>query len=250
MRFSTFFCSVFLFYPALLEARVFNIARENIAPYFSFSGGGVQTATAAFDGEAGSNITYSGTLNYNYTIEVGALYSHEAVSLRLGFEAMKPFALTSIGNDGTSDLYTATSEIMGYMPKVALELTLNSDQTTRSIFSIYGGAASLSMKNSYLLTAAGQAAFPGVSDHGIDTKASATLAGASLGVEGLFTDTTTLLFEFGYRQLIFNNFTYTNDVTTFTGTKAAGDKVVKISGVDRALDFTGVFVSIGFRFYF
>lgn len=250
MRYLLRLFGILIFSANAAEARVFNIARENIAPYFSFSGGGVQTATSALDGEAGANISYTGTVNYNYTAEIGAVYSHEAVSLRFGFEVMKPFLLNSVANNGTEDLYSAQSELVGYIPKVGLELTLNSTQTTRSLLTVYGGSASLSMKNAYVLTSAGQTAFPGLGNHTVDSKAAATLTGAALGVEGLFTDTTTLLFEFGYRKLEFDNFTYAGDITTFSGSKAAGSKVLKSSGDPRKLDFTGAYASIGFRFYF
>jgi len=250
MRYVFYFVGFLICFEKPAMARVFNIARENVAPYFSLSGGGVQLATSSLDGEAGAGITYSGMVNYNYTVEFGAVYSHEAMSLRFGFEVMKPFALSSIANNGTEDLYSAQSELVGYTPKVGLELTLNSTQTTRSLFTIYAGSASLSMKNSYVLTSAGQAAFAGVVNHSVDTKSTSTLTGAALGVEGLFTDSTTLLFEFGYRKLEFDNITYAADVATFGGSQAAGAKVLKYNGDARKFDFAGAYASIGFRFYF
>ncbi len=63
------------------------------------------------------------------------------------------------------------------------------------------------------------------------------------------TDTTTVVVEFGYRQLKVDNLKYSKDVTTFSGAKSSGDAVVTSSGEKRELDFSGGFISLGFRFY-
>lgn len=233
-----------------VQARVFDINRDSVAPYFMASGGGSQVATASLDGEGSNGVTFSGAVNYLYTGEFGLLYSRSAASVRFGFEILKPNLLEAIAKSGTTELYNATSELLGYVPKITLELNLHKTQNYRSFVSLGAGLASLTMKNSYVLTADGQAAYPGVADHTAESKADTTLASAALGYEGLLSDTTTILVEFGYRQLKFDNFKYTKEVTTFSGAKTAGDQLLTNTGVNRILDFSGGYLSLGFRFYF
>lgn len=239
-----------MFVASATQARVFNINKDSVAPYFMFSGGGSQIATSALDGEGNSGVTFTGGVNYNYTGEFGFLYSRSGASLRFGFEVLKPTLLESMAKDGTTDLYSASSELLGYAPKITLEVNLHKTGADRSFISVGVGSASVTMKNAYTLTSAGQTAYAGVTDHSTESKASSTLAAASLGYEGLLTDNTTILVEFGYRQLKFDNFKYSKDVTTFSGAKVSGDKVLANAGADRTIDFSGGFISLGFRFYF
>lgn len=248
-RFRTFLFFL-LFSASLAEARVFNINKDNVAPYFLVTGGSSQIATSALDDEGNAGVTYAGGVNYNYSGEFGFLYSRSGASLRFGFEILKPTLLETTASNGTSDLYTVQSELLGYVPKLTVEVNLHSGNSYRSFISMSAGSASLTMKNTYVLTAAGQTAYAGVPDHTTESKATSTLLAASLGYEGLMTDNTTLIVEFGYRQLKFDNFVYSKDVTTFSGAKVSGDKVLTNTGADRAVDFIGGFLSLGFRFYF
>lgn len=231
------------------EARVFNVNNEAFAAYFLATGGSSSLGTSAVEGESGTNIAFSGGTNYNYTGEFGFLYSTPYFGFRFGFEIIKPFALESTANDGTSDLYSVTSTLVGYSPKLTVDFNIHRANTSRSFITASIGSASVTMKNEYVLTAAGQTAYPTVADHTAESKGDGTLMAASLGYEGLLADTTTILVEFGYRQLKINNLKYTKDVTTFTGAKTDGAEVLDSSGNQRALDFSGGFISIGFRFY-
>ncbi|MGZ3770886.1 MAG: hypothetical protein ACXVCP_12230 [Bdellovibrio sp.] len=245
----SFFVSFLLLFSSAASARVFNVSSESFAAYFLATGGGSPLGTSAVQGESGTNINFSGGTNYNYTGEFGFVYSTPYLGFRFGFEIIKPFALDSTANNGTSDLYSVTSSLVGYAPKLGVDFNIHRANTSRSFFSAAIGSASVTMKNEYKLTAAGQSAFPGVTDHTAESKGDGTLLEASLGYEGLLADTTTFLVEFGYRQLKINNLKYVKDVTTFTGSKVNGDNVLNSSGVQRTLDFSGAFISIGFRFY-
>lgn len=231
---------------ARAEARVFNMASETFASYFLISGGPSLVKKTAFAGEAAMTDTYSGSAGYNYTGEFGFLYATPAVSLRFGFEVFKPSALTGVTatNASSTDIYTLNSSVTAYAPKVGFEINLQKTQTYRAFLAAYAGTGSVSYKNDYTILSYG-----GVSDHSVEAKGSGTLYGGSLGVESHLTDTTTYLFEFGYRQMKFENLKYSKDVTTFSGAKVAGDDVLDANGDKRVLDFTGGYISIGFRFY-
>lgn len=239
-----------VFATSVSQARVFNINKESFAAYFDASGGSSHLGTSALDGEAGSSISYTGDVSYNYSGEFGFIYSRPLASLRFGFEILKPSALTgAVASNATDELYSADSTILGYAPKLSLEINVHGNATSRSFISLGAGSASVTMTNSYTLTAAGQAAYAGVTDHETEAKGTATLLNATLGYEGLLTDTTTLVFEFGYRQLKITNLEHTKSVTTFNGTVASGDPVLNSAGEQRELDLSGAFIAIGFRFY-
>lgn len=228
------------------EARVFNISNEKFASYFSLTYGPSAIGKNAFAGEAATTDTYSGGVGSNYTGEFGFLYSTPMVSLRFGFEVFKPSALKSVTatNSGGTDIYTVDSAITAYAPKLGLEINLQSSPTYRAFIAAYAGSGSASYKNDYTILS-----FGGVSDHSVEAKGSGMLYGGSLGVESHLTDTTTYIFELGYRQMKIDNLKYAKDVTTFSGAKVAGDDVVDAAGEKRVLDFTGGYVSLGFRFY-
>lgn len=238
-----------IFFSAAAEARVFNINSETSAAYFMASGGSSQIGTAALDGESGASVAFSGGSKFNYSGEFGFLYSRPLASLRFGFEIFKPAAVNSGATSGGTDLYQAESDILAYAPKLTLEVNVHGTNTYRSFVSITVGSASMTLKNDYVLTTAGQTAYPGVSNHSIEAKGSGTLLAASLGYEGLLSDTTTILVEFGYRQLKIDNLKYTKDVTTFSGAKTSGDSLLNASGSAREVNFSGGFIGVGFRFY-
>lgn len=230
------------------EARVFDISKESFAAYFLMSGGTSALGTTAVKDEGALGLKYSGEMNYNYSGEFGFLYSRQRLGLRFGIEIFKPTALESNVTSNSNPVYTAESSLMGYAPKLALEFNLHGNPVSRSYVSLAGGLANITMKNDYVF-ASGQSTFPGMADHSIEAKGSSTLLAASLGYENILTDTTTISVEFGYRQMKVNNLQYTKDVSTFGGAKSSGDKVTNADGSARSLDFSGGFISLGFRFY-
>lgn len=230
------------------QARVFNLGGESFAGYFSV-GGGSSIGTSAVDNESGPGISFSKKSEYAYSGEFGVLYTASRLGFRVGIEILKPQLAEGNASDGSGDLYSYSSEVMAYAPKLGLEINLDQTSQSRSFISIAGSFVDVTMKNDYVLTAAGQTAYTGVYSHATESKGSATSLSASLGYEGVFTDTTTLVFEMGYRQLNVNNFKYSKSVTTFSGAKNSGDAVVDSDGKARALNMGGFFLALGFRFY-
>lgn len=231
---------------ARAEARVFNINSEKFASYFLVTGATSQIKQNAFANEVNTTTTYSGgEVALNYTGEFGFLYSTPNVSVRFGFELYKPSALKQVvANDGSNDTYSLASDITGYAPKIGIELNLQKTNVYRSFIHAYIGSGSVTLKNDYTILN-----FAGVSDHSIDAKGSGSLYGGAIGVESHMTDTTTYIFEMGYRQLKFANMKYSKDVSTFSGGKNTGDPLTDTAGTARVLDFTGPYISLGFRFY-
>ncbi|MGE5087220.1 MAG: hypothetical protein ACM3MG_13020 [Bacillota bacterium] len=242
----------FLFTALLLssaaEARVFDISKDSVAPYFLLTGGSSAVGKAAYENEA-SGVNVSGNVGYNYSGEFGFMYSRKFANLRFGFEILKPQKVDNISgtNSSGTQLYTETSDILAYAPKLSVDFNLHGTKEFRSFLSLSAGYGSMTVKNSYSYTAAGTAAYPGV-DSATEAKGNATLLAASLGYEGVLSDTTTYVFEFGYRSMKFDSLKYSKAYTTMTGAVSSGDSVMN-GGSNRSIDFSGGFLSLGFRFY-
>ncbi|WP_413560030.1 hypothetical protein [Bdellovibrio sp. HCB209] len=239
---------ILLIFSNAAQARVFNINRESMAPYFSISGGPSAVGSKGFENEA-SSVSVSGESKFNYGGEFGLLLSRSKINLAFGIGILKPSPVNNIsGSDGGgTQVYSGESEILGFVPKVTLELNLHGDNVSRSFFSVSGGLANVTLKNSYTLTAAGTSAYPGV-DTVIESKGSGTELAAGIGYEGELSDSITYAFQFGYKQLKIDNLKYSKDYNTFNGAVSSGSAVNNGSS-SRVLDLSGGFISLGFRFY-
>ena len=245
------FALVFAFLiSGVAEARVFDIAKEKFASYLLVGGGPSNIHQSGFANEANTTTSYSDEQKLNVGGEFGFLYSTPAVSLRFGFEILKPAAVGATAtNAGGTALYDVKSDLTAYAPKIGIELNFKPGTEFRSFLLLSAAASSLSMKNDYTLTAAGQGAFSGVSDHSVEAKGSATEYTAALGLEFLMSDNTTIVAEAGYRQLKFSQLKYTKDVTTFSGAQTSGSTIVDANGQNRSIDFSGAIVNLGIRIY-
>ena len=239
--------ALLLIFSASAQAKVFNLKEETFAAYFGMTGGPSSMGQSAFENEAGTGVTYTSGVNYIYTGEFGVIYSRPRFNLRFGLEILRPQYLENLVGHGSSDLYTETSSILGYAPKVTLEVNLVSTDKFRTFIEGSLGAANVTVKNSYTLTAAGQSAYPGM-DTDMEAKGSGTLWSAGAGCEILMSDTTTFALEAGYRSLDITNLKYSKDRNLFGTTHVSGDPVLD-NGGSRNLNFTGAFIGAAFRFY-
>ncbi len=98
--------------------------------------------------------------------EFGFLYSRPYVSLRFGLEILKPTALESTATRSSADLYSVKSDILGYAPKLSLDVNLHSTNTYRSFVSVSGGLANVTMKNQYTANRGGAIAIKHWRSHG------------------------------------------------------------------------------------
>ena len=234
---------------SIAEGRVFDINKESFAGYFAIGGGSSLLNTQSLSGDGDSGVSYSQKSQYSYQGEFGFLYSLSRLNLRFGIEILKPQELAGNASSSAGTLYAYNNTIMGFVPKLGLEFVLDRQATSRSFVGIGAGLADVKMDTSYVLTAAGQTAYAGVTDHSIEAKGTGTNLSASLGYEGLLTDSTTMAFEMGYRQLSIDKLKYSKAATTFTGAKVSGDTVLDADGNNRKLNMGGFFLALSFRFY-
>ncbi|HPI39286.1 MAG TPA: hypothetical protein PLJ21_00675 [Pseudobdellovibrionaceae bacterium] len=233
------------------EARLINLNSEGFASYLSYYGGSSALATTPFENEAVSGYTYSDSLALNYGGEFGFLYNRGRAGFRFTIEVIRPNKLENllVKDSNQLTLYSMTSDITGYSPKLGIELGLVSRPTSRWILLFYGGTATVTIKNDFVLTSDGSAAFSGVSDHSVILRATGTQYGGALTYEFLFNDSTTLFFDMGYRSMLLSQIVYAQSVTTFSGVKAQGDAVMSSTGLAKTLDFSGYLLNFGFRIF-
>jgi hypothetical protein len=221
------------------QARVLDINAEKFATYFAVTGGPSALKQSAFLDEANPAYTYDKKVDYNYSGEFGLLYSVGKIGFRFGFEIFKPSTLSDVNaSNGGATAYTFNSSYTAYAPKVGLEINLYKDSNSRAFIAGYAGAASVGVKNDY-------------DTHSEEMKGNGTLYGGGAGYEGPLADNTTFVLEAGYRALKFEKLTYSKDVPSAItgGSHIAGDPVNDVNGQARTLNFGGMYLSVGFRFY-
>lgn len=251
------FCSAFLplvlglaLLPSISWARVFRMQNEPFAAYFGGSLGASLLMQTHFADLSGAGMSIDDSVSQNVGGEFGFLIATREVTLRLGYELIKPAVLKeAVGSDSTGvPIYTLESSISAVIPKVAIELNLRTGESWR-IFAAFGaGTAAVSFKNAYEFVD-GQTTFAGMSNFSDEAIGTGNLVEAGLGFETLLNDTTTAAFVFGNRTLSTNNYKYKYDGTNFLGSHLAGDKVLDGSGANIASDFSGTTVNVLFRFY-
>lgn len=233
------------------EARVFNFAGEKFAPYLKGQYGPTTSGDSAFATSSGAGNTFSTKNTYNSGYEFGFAYGIKGVRFKFGFEILRPPLLDGVkGSDsGGTELYTLKSDIVGFSPKFGIEMNIAEWPLAR-IYAVGDyGAAQMTLKNTYAFTAAGAAAYPGMTDFTEELKASGTAIDGALGFEALVFDTTTLTIEVGYRTLKFGNLKHNQAVNSFQGSVAKGDSALNDDGTAREINHTGLYAAAGFRFW-
>lgn len=226
------------------QARVFDLTSEKLASYLVFNLGNSTVGKSLYENEANTSYTYSKSVKYNTGADFGLLYATSLLNYRFGFEILKPDLIKSeTAMNGATEVYKLNSEVLIYAPKAGVEINLRKSNRDRSFLFGAVGTASLSAKNAYSASTIAP-----VGAHDVEMTGSGQLLNYGLGQEGTLTDTTTYLFEFGYRSLKFDKLKYKSAVTTFSGAKVAGETV--LSGTsNRSLDLSGYYIAIGFRIY-
>lgn len=239
-----------IFAASVAEAKIFNFGNESFATYLLGSAGGSLLRQNQVENESGAGTKFDDEIKYNFAGEIGFLYSTQYVNFRFGFEVLKPAALkATASNAAGTALYDVKSDLTGIVPKLGIEFNIRPLNNYRGFVLLSAGAATLTMKNDYVMTTAGLAAYPGVVDHTVETKANSTELTAAVGMETYLSDSSTWVFEAGYRQLNFKDLKYSKSATTFTGSNNAGDPVKDSSGQNRALNFSGMIINLGLRIY-
>lgn len=232
-------------------ARVFNFNKENVAFYFGASYGPSALKQSHFEGTSGTGVTIADSVSINQSGELGLLFKRQGLSFKLGAEVIAPASIKDAKgiNASSTQIHTMGSYISALIPKVGAEFDLSAGNWWRVFFSGGYGAGTGSLSNSYTLTAAGQTAYPSLTNFTDEASGSFPFYEGGLGGEVLFSDTTTLSLSIGYRSLKITKFKYKEAVTNFNGSHIAGSTVLDDQSLPVASDFSGATAMLQFRFY-
>lgn len=242
------FIAVLFVFPARAHARVFSLDQETFASYLTFSYGPSKVLDNAFYSEEASVASFSEDQKTNLGGEFGFVYATKRINWRFGFEILKPAIVRSTAaNASGAAVYDVKSEITGYLPKIGVEINLKTTPAYRVMLFGYFGTTSVTVQNDYTNVTVAP-----MTDFTTKYKGNCSTKGGGLAFEYAAFDTSTFTLEFGYRDSVVDKLVYSADVNGFSGTThSAGDRANWLAedGKARELDFSGAYVSAGFRFY-
>lgn len=230
---------------ASAQARVFDLNKESFASYLNLGYSQLALRQDAYAAESTAT-QFSETVATSQGGEFGFLYASRALTWRFGFEIVQPKAVSNVvASNGTTDLYKMSSTVTAFIPKLGLEFNLRNSGGYRSFVFANVGSASVTVQNDYTNVTISPTA-----DFSTTYKGTGTQMQGGLGFEFGAFDTTSLLLELGYRDLVFQKLTYGKDTTSsFSGAHNAGDAVTRTDGNNRELNFRGVTLVLGLRFW-
>ncbi|MEQ1875026.1 MAG: hypothetical protein ABL958_00175 [Bdellovibrionia bacterium] len=254
MKFGGILLALSLLIGSSSEARVFNFKNEKFATYFRGTAGLSGLKKTAFESSGGQNLTFSDQPNYNYTAEFGLLFSVSRMNVRMGLELFRPNAATGVEAKDASDvtLYTLNSTVIGYGGVMNLEFNMIEGDKSRLFFSGGGGYFTTSLKNEYAFTTAGNSAYPTVPNYVEEGSGYSFMGQASFGYEFHLSDTTTTVFDAGYRYMLVNSLKHSRDAVTLLDPATpvtSGSNMKNRDGSDRTLDLSGIWVGLSLRIY-
>lgn len=232
------------------SAMIFDMNLEKFAAYFRANYAPTTSNKATYEKSSPFSEVYTGDLTVIYGAEFGFVYSTRFLNIRFGLDVIRPPTLkVEAANVSGTKLYDLTSDISAITPKIGIEYNVRQWKNSRIFLNANYGQSTLGLNNAYAFTASGAAAPIGGVDHTEEGRASATLIEESLGYEVLMFDTTTVVFDLGYRSLKFASITHNRDATTLQGAKVKGDAMLNTDGTNRQVDLTGYYAGIQFRFW-
>ena len=232
-----------LFTSACAQARVFDLAKQEFGSYLIFSGSQSNLKETPF---AGLTVADDFSDSYKSPVggEFGLMYVDNKVGFRFGFEVIKPPPTEGYAKNGGVTKYYYKDNISVLVPKIAMEINFISQPAYRFLGYGFFGQANLVESTDYSAVAIA----PNTS-HTVDAKGAANMSGGGLAFEFSAFDSTTLIFEVGYRQLKFPNLIYSKDVTSFSGAVTSGTSLKNADGSDHQIDMTGAYAALGFRIF-
>lgn len=233
----------------LLQARVFNLANENFAPYFRGSIGLSSIGKSAYEHSSGTTTVFSEEPDYNYSGEAGFLFASPRLGFTLGIEFLTSQKMSIAGtNTSGTELMDLESQVKATILKGGVLFFYKSTNMYRGYVGFNGGFANLKLQNEYQLTTDGTSLYSltTVSEQAV---AQAIMYELIFGFEFNLADTTTMMIEGGYRYLSVNDWEYDGSGTNFLGSYTEGGSVLNHDGTKRQSNLSGWILAIGFRFY-
>lgn len=226
------------------ESRVFDMRNETGGAYFIGSAGPSYVGQSLIH-NTGTADAYDQSVMWNHSGEFGFFYTGHRAGIRIGFEAIIPEPIRGVqGKSGENVMFVVGSTGFIYVPKIGADLNLMFGPTYRWLLSGAVGSATGDFTNNFTEVTTSEG------DHVVEFTGKGILWSATTGIEYYLMDTTTVLFEAGYRSLTIDEYTYKKSVATFVGNVNSGDIVKDNERAPRFSIFSGMIFNLGFRIYF
>lgn len=238
------------------HARVFDLGRESVAAYFRGTGGLSHVGNEAFIHSSGNQSVMDAEVDYNFSGEIGLVVAlMEQLRAKMGLELLQTKSLETTATDiNGMELFTLTSDVFVMNPTFTLEYAHYSSSGLR--FFTYAGIgwANVTLENKYDMTALGSGIYGGVTDYTEKSGTERFSYHLGIGLETHFSDTSTFVFDVGYRLLSVDGLKYKSSESTINGATPPvpvnkGDPVRNMDGTARTFDLGGFYIGLGFRFY-
>lgn len=234
------------------EARVFDMNTESFATYLRGQYALAMQKDTAFAPSSGTGSVFTDEYKTNLAYEFGFVYASKIVNWRFGFEILKPSDLKEVkgSSAGGTEYFSLSNSISGYAPKIGLEFNIKKWGQSRLFANLDIGQATVTVQNSYVMTTAGNTQFPTPgADFREEVVGTGNLIESAVGFETLLSDTSTVVFDAGYRTLEVGSFKHNTTANTFQGNVVKGDAALNADGSARTLSLSGAFASVILRIW-
>lgn len=232
------------------SARVFDFKDEHWAIYIGGTFGNSSAGDGAYALSSGNGVNFDKKVLTTSSAEAGLLISLSRINLKLGTEYVMPRDLKGIKGSDASDteLFSLDSNVSALVLGGSLEMIAYQKPRARFLIGVGYGYAMASLTNRYTMTPAGTTAL-GVGDFSEEATGTGTMIQGYTGWELNITDVWTVTFHIGYRDLQIPGFKSTKATTAISGNQSDGQEILNMDGSARALNLSGAFAGINFRFY-
>ncbi len=247
------FIIIFAF-PHLGHAKVFDYKKSTVATYLRGGFGLNNLQKYAYQPGFPTSVTFADSdgVNQTYSAEFGFSFITGKLCTRLGVELLYPQLTSGLSGKNASgtQLLSITSQVYSLVPKIDFEFAFKETPTSKVYGGIGAGYAMTTIKNSVTMTAAGSAAFPGVTDYIEEGSGSGYLGEVFFGFEWAFFDNVGFSLDAGYRYLINSSYNSNRNTTTVSKTETTGAQIMNADNTARTTSLSGPFAAGTFRIYF
>ncbi len=244
----------FLFLTSNAWAKKLNLKNTYNGAYFKGGGTISNMGADAFKDSSGTSTTFADEIAYNYSAEVGFLFAGESLSFHAAYMFISQEKSENLSgtNAAGAELMTLTSRVFASALKGGFEVYFGGTDFYRFLVGVSAGLANANLENEYTVTAAGQALYSVAAAISEGAAKDMTIHGdVTAGFEVAFVDNTTFLIELGYRYFPLSDWEVDRAYTNFSGSSfVIGDTLVNDNGNSREVDLGGIFMNLGFRFFF
>ncbi|MFK8139406.1 MAG: hypothetical protein AB8E15_13685 [Bdellovibrionales bacterium] len=240
--------SIILLSTSLAQAKVFNLSKQTVSTFLRGSYATPTIGSGAYSDSSGNATTgFSKEASYNTTGEFGLFFTTPMMGIRFSYEFLQAQPLEGVSAGASSTEYmTIDSRVVAKIPKIGFEFGFATDNNSKYYLNLNFGYAQVELVNDYSFTGASPY---GVGDYTERGESTIVMGDISLGWEYNFSEDSTLLVDAGYRVMTINRLTHTAATTTINGGVTAGDALTNNDSTDRAIDLSGAYIGLGFRFY-